>query len=55
MKKIQIEIINKINVMKKELEDNFINNNLDIVKEKLKLIKFNLTILEYLDNKLYKH
>lgn len=52
---IKTEIINKIENLKLNIESDFIKNDLDTVLRNLKLVKFNLTILENVDRKLYKH
>jgi molecular chaperone HscB len=48
---IRVQIIEEINKLKKELEFNFTKNALDLVLSNLQLIKFNLNILEQLNNK----
>jgi molecular chaperone HscB len=52
---IKSEIINKIESSKIQIERNFRQNDLTNVLENLKLVKFNLSILENIDRKLYKH
>jgi molecular chaperone HscB len=52
---IQSEIIEKIQNLKIKIEEKFKQNELDGVLSNLKLVKFNLTILENIDRKLYKH
>jgi molecular chaperone HscB len=52
---IKNETIHKIETLKTQIEKDFGKNNLDTVLHNLKLVKFNLTILENIDRKLYKH
>jgi molecular chaperone HscB len=47
------KVMAEISKLKMELEKNFVNDTLDLVFENLKLIKFNLNILDNLNHKLY--
>lgn len=48
---IKSQILNKIKILKTNLEEKFDKNEINKILEILKLIKFNLTILEHIENK----
>jgi molecular chaperone HscB len=51
---MRAQVIGEINKLKADLEVNFVNNTPDLALGNLKIIKFNLNILENLNSKLYK-